>query len=183
MRQNCRFPLQWFRTLAVLCVAQGAAFGFLHPEASLVAESNGYRETMRDATELVVFEGLPHQMWESDQLKTELNRPDVTKIWNYPFYTPSVEASNAYDLKVLLASPAAIVPYGGGKLCGGYHPDYCVSWTVKSITYYVQVCFGCHEIVFFNGTTHLIYDMAEGIDKKLEAALKTYAKKRPKREG
>ena len=179
MRQNCRFPLQWFRTLAILCAAQWPALGLLPPEAVSVAESDRYRTTMRDATELVVFEGLPHQMWESDQLEAELKRSDTTKIWNYPFYTPGVAATNAYDLKVLLGSQASIRPYGGGKLCGGYHPDFCVSWTVKSITYYVQVCFGCDEIVFYNGATHLKYDMAEGLNEKLRAALKPYAKKRP----
>lgn len=177
---NCRFRFCCLWTLAVISAAQWSALGLLPLETHKIAESDPYRQTLRDATELVVFEGLPHQKWEPDQLEAELNRSDITKIWNYPFYTPSVAATNAYDLKVLLGSQASIRPYGGGKLCGGYHPDFCVSWTVKSITYYVQVCFGCDEIVFYNGATHLKYDMADGINEKLRSALKSYAKKRPK---
>lgn len=151
----------------------------LEPESVSIKESDQFRETLMKATEIMVFEGLPHQTWQHKQLEEELQRQDITKIWDFPFYTPSVKASNADQLKRLLGSPAAIQIYGGPKACGGYHPDYCVAWTVNSFTFYAQICFGCHEVVFYDGKKSFKYDMNKGVDESFKELLKIYAKKRP----
>jgi hypothetical protein len=140
-----------------------------------------YRATVAAAKSIVVFEGLPHQMWDRDLLAVEIQRKDTQKIWEFPFYTPSIAATNADDLRQLLSSSNSIVVYGGPKGCGGYHPDYCISWQAEEITYYALVCFGCHEIVFYDGKKPLIYDLDEEAYERYKKLLAIYEAKRPKR--
>ena len=113
--------------------------------------SYNYRATVAAAKSLVVFEGLPHQRGEKELFATEAKRADIKKVLDYPFYTPSVSATNEEELRKLLSSSAAIAEFGGAKACGGYHPDYCISRKTTEATYYALICFGCGEIVFYNG--------------------------------
>ncbi len=148
-----------------------------------IEASSVYRTTVSSAKSLVVFEGLPHQTWDSELLATELKRKDIKKIWDYSFYTPSVDAKNADDLRKLLSSAASIaVRSGGVKLCGGYHPDYSISWQADEVTYYALICFGCDEIVFYDGKTSLIYDLKGATSKRYQELLAVYEAKRPKRQ-
>ncbi|MGV3661955.1 MAG: hypothetical protein ACO1TE_17355 [Prosthecobacter sp.] len=151
------------------------ALARLDPESVPVAASDRFRKTLLAAKDIVVYEGLPHQMWQPDQLAAELRRKDVTKIGSFHFYTPAVNATNAEELKRLLGPAASVEPYIGPKNCGGYHPDYCVSWTHQGATFHAQVCFGCHEIVFLDGKDSFTYELAA----PLKAPLKRYASKRP----
>ena len=117
-----------------------------------------YRTTVLATKSLVVFEGLPRP-FEKELLATEIKRKDTKEILIYPFYTPGVDAKNANDLRKLLSSAASIAVYGGPKACGGFHPDYCISWQAGEVTYYALICFHCQEIVFYDGKTSLIYDL------------------------
>jgi len=139
-----------------------------------------YRTTVAAAKSIVVFEGLPHH-WDRELLAVEIQRKDTQKIWEYPFYTPSVAAPNSDELRQQLSRSDSIVVYGGPKLCGGYHPDYCISWQAGEITYYALVCFGCHEIVFYNGKTPLIYDLDEKAYERYKKLLAIYESKRPRK--
>jgi hypothetical protein len=140
-----------------------------------------YRTTVAAAKSIVVFEGLPHQRWDRELLAVEIQRKDTQKIWEYPFYAPSVAATNADDLRQLLSRSDSIVVYGGPKLCGGYHPDYCISWQTGETIYYALVCFGCHEIVLYDGKTPLIYDLDEKAFERYKKLLAVYEAKRPKK--
>lgn len=138
-----------------------------------------YRTTIATTKSISVFEGLPHQRGQRDLLAQEIKRKDTTTIWMYPFYTPSILATNAGELKRLLSSPDAIVVYSGDKFCGGYHPDYCLSWKAEKKTYYALICFGCREVVFSDGGSRLIYDLNPDAYHRLMDLLVIYAKKRP----
>lgn len=168
------------KRLIIICSLIVAHFAMADDPKSPPKEASAdYRTTLAAAKTLSVFEGLPHQRWDRDLLAQEIKREDTTKIWKYPFYTPSVLATNANELKRLLSSPDAIEVYGGPKLCGGYHPDYCLSWEEEKKTYNALICFGCHEVVFFDGKTSIIYDLHDDAQKRLKELLSIYAKKRP----
>lgn len=167
------------RTLIFWILTSPFAWALLEPAPPPIADSQPFRESLLKADKLVIYEGLPHQTWQADKLKEELKRSDVTKIGGYPFYTPALEVTNSDELKQLLGAPASIQPYLGPKGCGGYHPDYTVSWTAGGITYHVQICLGCHEVVFLTGNTSLKYDMADDAVKRFEALRKLYTLKRP----
>ncbi len=140
-----------------------------------------YRTTVAAAKTIEVFEGLPHQRWDKELLTVELKRKDTQAICKFPFYTPSTTASNSDALRKLLSSADSIKEYGGPKMCGGYHPDYCVSWQAGETTYYALICFGCHEIVFHDGKTTMIYDLKNKAHEQFQKLLAIYEVKRPKR--
>ncbi|MBL9131572.1 MAG: hypothetical protein JNG86_10255 [Verrucomicrobiaceae bacterium] len=165
--------------LLLTILSSHCAWALLEPAPPSVADSQSFRESLLKADKLVIFEGLPHQTWQRDKLKEELKRTDVIKIGDFPFYTPALAVTNPDELKHLLGTPASIQPYRGAKLCGGYHPDYSVSWTVGGITYHAQICLGCHEVVFMTGKATLKYDMADDAVKRFEALRKLYTLKRP----
>lgn len=168
------------KRLAVLCcVVLSQCAPKSDPSPPPKEASTNYRRTLATTETLSVSEGLPHQMWERSLLEREIKRTDTAKIWKYPFYTPSVLATNPDDLKRLLSSPDSIKVYEGPKLCGGYHPDYCVSWQAEKKTYHALICFGCDEVVFFDGTSSLIYDLSDDACNGLKELLSSYAKKRP----
>ena len=171
--------------LVVLLAAAYALFLAFFPKtllmkASPIEASAIYRTTVSAAKSLLVFEGLPHQSVEPVLLATELKRKDTTEIWDFPFYTPSIEATNADDLRKVLSNPASLAVYAGPKLCGGYHPDFCISWQAGKVNYYALICFGCHEIVFYNGKTSLIYDLDKAAIEEFQQLLAQHRIKRPK---
>ncbi len=64
-------------------------------------------------------------------------------------------------------------PYGGPKMCRGYHPDFCFEWSTPKGPLYAMTCFGCHEIIWV-GPTELICDVPymeriEKVMKKVKA--------------
>lgn len=146
-----------------------------------IEASTIYRTTVASAKSIVVFEGLPHPAWERDLLAIESKRKDTININKFLFYTPALAATNADALRQLLSSSDSIRVYGGPKLCGGYHPDYCISWQAGETTYYALVCFGCHEIVFYDGKTPLIYDLDDKAYERYKTLLAVYETKRPKK--
>ncbi len=150
-------------------------------QAASVEASQPYRITALSAKTLTVFEGLPHQMWEKEQLATEIKRKDTRQIWDFPFYTPGVEARNAEQLRALLGSRDSIEVYGGPKLCGGYHPDYCISWQAGEAVYSALICFGCTEIVFYDGKNPLFYELSPAAARRYKELLSPYEAKRPRR--
>ncbi len=149
-------------------------------DTSPIEASAIYRTTVSAAKSLLIYEGLPHQMWDRELLATEIKRKDTTEIWDFPFYTPSVDATNADELRKLLSNPASLRVYRGQKSCGGYHPDFCISWQAGKVNYYALICFGCHEIVFYNGKNSVNYDLETAAMEKFEQLLARYEAKRPK---
>ncbi len=150
-------------------------------ETSPIEASAIYRTTVSAAKSLVIYEGLPHQTWDRELLASEIKRKDTTEIWDFPFYTPSVDATNGDDLRKLLSNPASLREYQGPKSCGGYHPDFCISWQAGKVKYYALICFGCHEIVLYDGKTSLIYDLETAAYKEFQQLLAQYGTKRPER--
>lgn len=141
-----------------------------------------YLSSVIEAEVIYVHEDLPHQSWESDLLKEELKRKDTTKIWKYPFYTPKTKAHDIKDLQKVLGDLNIIKVYRGPKRCGGYHPDYCISWQKESSTFYALVCYGCGEIVFYDSKSFIIYDIEDEALRGLKDLLQGYQKKRPKKD-
>jgi hypothetical protein len=144
-------------------------------EASVI-----YRTAASAATSLLVFEGLPHPMSEKQALETESKRKDTKKLLLYMFYTPGADARNAEEIRKLLSNPAGLAVYRGPKGCGGFHPDYSISWQAGETSHYALICFGCGEIVFYDGKTSLRYDLPKDTLAKYKELLAVHEAKRPK---
>lgn len=169
--------MKWLAAIALFSLLPIAYGG--KTDAPAVEDSSALRASLAKADALVVHEGLPHHMFEKDLLAKELKRQDVEKIGGYGFYTPAATIPDPAALKELLQSEATLVTFGGEKRCGGFHPDYAVSWKVDQITRQALICFGCHEIIFIEGEKTFRYDLASGKAEKFEDLLGKYTSKRP----
>ena len=157
---------------------------------------------IQQATEVTLYEGLPHQYFEKDALASERKNKDTVTLHQFPFYRESLplNAADGDRLKELfcdgksLKPNAAFVAMGGrtsnpdgsyiipDQACGGYHPDYCIEWKVKGEKYHVLVCFGCGEMKCYGDGIELYCDFEQcGGDTEFGKVLKKYRKNRPER--
>ena len=143
-----------------------------HPHAT-----SEIRDTIKNTDSIFVFEGLPHQMFEAELLKTEKERKDITTIGGFPFYTPKsqVKMEAAAAFKQIISDSNNYMQFGeGGKRCGGFHPDYSVEWSDGGKLYSILFCYGCSEVFIINGKNSYRYDFKLSDDlKKLFAVFES----------
>jgi hypothetical protein len=122
-------------------------------------------------------------MWESDQLKKELAGKKTIKLHDYSFYERplALAADEVAALSKLSSDADSYWSYGGPKLCGGFHPDYCLSWKDGDATYQLLFCFGCHEMKLYGPKEELVVDLRQDAFKQFEALLKKHRDQRPER--
>ena len=165
--------VSFFAALASLAFADGST-------SPPVTAANEFRASLKGIDELQVYEGLPHPKAEPELTAQELKREDIMLIGGFPFYTPAVTAKDSAELKKLLRNGNTFLKFSGEKFCGGYHPDYAVSWKADEKTYYALICFGCREVLLVEGKQSLRYDLAERAFESFWELLKPHALKRPK---
>jgi hypothetical protein len=144
-----------------------------------VASAESIRAGIRSANSLMVYEGLPHQAKEPELLEQELKRRDVTRIADYPFYTPGAPAKDRAALQRILGNANHFSTYTGPKTCGGFHPDYAITWRDRGSSYHVLICFGCGEVLISDGQQQLPYDIKRPAWAELRALLAEHSSKRP----
>lgn len=127
----------------------------------------------------VVYEGLPHQVWEKELLRSELASKKTRKLYGYDFYEAPIRLDEPRARKLLatLAEPKLFQPYEG-KFCS-FHPDWAVQWKDSSGTYALLLCFGCHEAAFFRKDEKLVADLTEGGYQKLAKTMSAFRTARP----
>jgi hypothetical protein len=136
---------------------------------------------VRKAKTLVVFEGAPHQRWEAELLARELREKKTVRLHDFPFYAESLELKEADALEVWALCPTKQVFRGrsGMKLCGGFHPDWCLEWRDGDKAYRALLCFGCHEARLYGPKDEVECDLDEATLKQLRRILVPYRKNRP----
>lgn len=133
------------------------------------------------APQLTIYEGLPHQHWESELLAAELKTASTTQLHGYPFYEQPLAISEEDQAAIIAAlrnrrmkTPAIA---GTAKSCGGFHPDYAVCWSADGQKNCVLVCIGCREIEHYrNDATADRYDLRSA---QLLEPLSKYRQSRP----
>ena len=134
--------------------------------------------TLKQADRLVLYEGLPHQMYEHQALEAEKKAKPTVTLHGFPFYRETLELKpdDGERLKALLGDPASFEPYSGEKRCGGFHPDYAVEWSAGGQTYQALICFGCWEIKIYGPKGETIYDIRNAARDRLKSLLEPYAR-------
>lgn len=138
-------------------------------------------EKIAAAKTVFLYEGLPHQAWESAELSQEKQHKKTRQIHGFDFYADpiAVSAADAKLLFSLCSVPSSYDRYRGEKLCGGYHPDWCLVFGSVE----VLLCFGCHDARLYSPDEEIYADLqvpqARGAWKQLEKMLKGYRKNRP----
>lgn len=146
-------------------------------KADPVEKTDAWRKSIEEGAVLTVHEGLP--MPGYDLYAREAHRKDVRMSGGHAFYTPGVVAKNRGELAKLLADGGSYRRWAGAKECGGFHPDFAVSWNVKGQSVTLLICYGCHEVIFTDGKTSLRYDLDHQAEDKMEPLLKENGGKRP----
>lgn len=139
-------------------------------------------EPIRRAERITLFEGLPHQRFESERLAAEKKTKATIELHGYPFYEQPLElkAEHAEWLTELLSDATSLTPFVAEKRCGGFHPDYAVRWETEGQRYEALVCFGCAEVKWHpQGGKMTRWDMHPWALLTLQTALAGYRKYRP----
>jgi hypothetical protein len=142
------------------------------------------------AKKVVLYEGLPHQCSEIEQLKAELKSKKTKEFHKFPFYQEllPLKEEDAKRLTALFCDSESFKPVreiwwlGVTKLCGKYHPDYCIEWQDGKDVYQVLVCFGCCEVRCYGRKADLYCDIQKEAYREFEKILKPYRKNRPPRQ-
>jgi len=131
---------------------------------------------------LVLYEGLPHQSVEHETFQRELASQETIRVDEYPFYARPlpVEAGDMEPLRQLSKTASNFATVTVGKACGGFHPDYCLEWTLGNTTYHYLVCLGCAEVAIHGSDELLFLDMSDGSWGKWKSLLRKYRGQRPK---
>jgi hypothetical protein len=155
------------------------------PQEQAVSSFQNFEElaaALRRASSPKVYEGLPHNYWEPDQYASERKSKPTITIEDFDFYEPPISATpeSLNQLRDLLNSKSSFEPFHGVKACGGFHPDWCLTWTDSPHTYTIFLCFGCGEMKGFkDGKRLILCDLAD--KSQFESLMKPLHVNRPKR--
>ena len=152
--------------------------------ASCCSQANNpqtFTEAIQRADKVVLYEGLPHQLFESRLLEEERRTKEVQELNGYPFYQEplALTGEDAKRLSEILGASATYEPFSGEKRCGGFHPDYAVEWQVGADRYRVLICFGCKEVKSFGSEPETRNDLDSAAHQQLLELLRGYRKNRP----
>jgi hypothetical protein len=147
-----------------------------------LSDVSGFLVNVRSAQTVSVYEGLPHQMFESDSYLSEMKRTDVVRIETFPFYGAPLNVSPLEKSKLteIVLGGDAHIRYRGPKHCGGYHPDYALIWDDTGQKSGAMICFGCQEVIYFTPQGRRIEELGDSANEKLKAVLSKYRVNRPK---
>jgi hypothetical protein len=127
---------------------------------------------------LVLHEGLPHPLNDGNY-NSELKKAHYI-LKGHAFYDtqPVLSASDAVKIAELLNEQATYRPYREPKQCGGFHPDFAVEYVERQQLF--LLCFGCHEVMIFDGSAEQIFDISEHAYNTLQKLLESYQLSRPR---
>jgi hypothetical protein len=133
------------------------------------------------AGEVALYEGLPSEFWEPQLRESEANRKKTIGLHGYLFYDERLApgGSDLEQLTALFTDARSFVRYRSTKVCGGYHPDYCVEWKNGDVTTRALICLECGEVQFFGRRNELYCDLSPEANRRLARWLSPYQKNRP----
>ena len=143
-----------------------------------------FSEGVRRSSAIVLYEGLPHQMFEKRLLEEERGTKAVQEVQGFPFYREKLKLKDmdATRLSEVLSNTEKLgrVPVPGMvKRCGGFHPDYAVEWSQGEKRFQALICFGCGDVRLFGSGDYAERDLHEEVNAELKKLLLVYRKNRP----
>jgi hypothetical protein len=172
----------------VLFLASGACYLYQQIDFNFDNRDRLVKGVQR-ADKVVLYEGLPHQSYETNLLERELKSKKTIKLHEYPFYDEPLQLSEGDGKRLtdVYCAQSSLRPLFGqtyfgdsDKKCGGYHPDFCIQWSSGQDVYQILLCFGCSEVKSFGPKVRLYCDMTDEAAQQFKAILKAYRKNRPK---
>ena len=171
--------MNWRRIVLIVAVLALGVY-WLAPRSGGAPEAL----TLRQAEKLTFYEGLPHQHFESDSLKAEKKAKPTIELHGFPFYEQLLQfkPGDEEKLKAMLADKGFCWlhhPGDGEPDCGGFHPDYALTWTAAGKSYEALLCLGCAEMRIYGPIGEVRYFMPSEPWRRLKELLKPYRQNRP----
>lgn len=144
LQQTVAVGRRMTRAVVAAVIASSAC---ARPARDRDGDPSKFISVMRSADRVVVWEGLPHDLFERGLFERERANP-VHELFGFAFYpTPlSLDAAEVARLSRLLGEPATFEPFAGAKPCGGFHPDDAIEVRAGAAVCYALLCFGCGEV-------------------------------------
>ncbi len=133
-----------------------------------------------------IYEGLPHQNLDPKLFEDELESKPTITFGGFPFYVVPLDLAeeDCTDISELFGDVESFVPHDltSARACGGFHPDYCLTWQVGSNNFHALLCFGCSEVKAAGGRLELHLDIQENAREDFLMIFESYRKNRPERQ-
>lgn len=117
---------------------------------------------------VVIEEGVARGV-DDETLLAMAERKEVRQTGGFWYYAEPIRCSpvTAARLTALVIDPANLAGPGGGKFCGGFHPDLRLGYRDAGVT--VLVCFGCRDVRYESIDTTITFDLTEASLGELQA--------------
>jgi len=165
-------------TMTSLCFGEGRVISHDYQSTSGIAKLVEYLEesaiitAAKNADSFLLYEGLPHPMFEHALLRREASREDVVWFHDIPFYDHPIqlEGGDRDKAERFLASPIPDAGYGEGpvaKMCGGFHADWCIVLKKGTELTAAMICFTCSDMIVFTSEAYRYeyMDKKEGMEQ------------------
>ncbi len=135
-----------FSLLCILCILPRFARGDDPLSESEKRHHTQLTGSLPLAKSVELFYGTPRRYG-----KWELPSERVILLGDFEFYAASKTLSADVGKKItaLVSDPASHGSYSGMKLCGGFHPDFCIIWRFEKDGQPWEtklfICMSCHE--------------------------------------
>ncbi|MEO6183695.1 MAG: hypothetical protein ABIP71_11485 [Verrucomicrobiota bacterium] len=115
-----------------------------------------------------IVRGLPHNFNDEDEFVRDLWNSENVSIHGYRFYKEPLQSTPEFEsiLHSVMTSQKSFRPYGGPKMCGGYHADFAAQFEDS----WFLVCLGCHEILCYSKKAQLICEFDKTAYQSLSTA-------------
>ena len=131
-------------------------------------------EALKQGAKLTLHEGLPRLPAKDGSDKDALKRRGEWSLDGFQFFKTGIVDRDTGALKDLLLKKDALAAWGGPKACGGFHPDFAITWKVAERDVSLMICFGCHEAKFADPQGDLLFDLPEESYDALQAELEKF---------
>jgi len=145
------------------------------------SDAKPFLDSITSADSISIYEGLPSQGLDRSLMDRERARSDIFWIAKFPFYAPALNPEDQQSLKSILSAASTLELIVFEKLCGAFHPDYCVTWDSEQRIFNALICFGCEEIIFESEGKTFRYYLDKNAYNELKKVLSVYVVKRPKK--
>lgn len=151
-----------------------------------LANIDWFWNAIADADNVQLLEGLPHPS-ERDTLAAEMARITPIEIGGQMLYPKPLDAPPAVieELKMRFRDRTVFrAPILGGpvsvKLCGGFHADYAVVWSIgQRRVATALLCFGCADVRLVGGNSTLTTAFQPYMSQQLGDLLRPLRQNRP----
>lgn len=140
------------------------------PTGALTAEDlaafSRFRDDVRSAATLTVYEGLPGTLEDCGELhERELASKRTIEVRSHRFFERpvAVNAEAAATLLNAATSTSTFRAWRAFKGCGGFHPDFALVWKAGEKTYELLLCFGCQEAKLSGEGVDLWFDIVSPV--------------------